>query len=95
MVTVKVPTKRHHHRGVPLKSAKDRMDIISAYQQVGSYRGAADLCHTTPKTVKRIVRKFEAGENAPARAQRAHNYAVAVRRVRHRPESLHHVGVDR
>ena len=74
MVTVKVPTKRHHHRGVPLKSAKDRMDIISAYQQVGSYRGAADLCHTTPKTVKRIVRKFEAGDNAPPRAQRAHNY---------------------
>ena len=37
MVTVKAPTNRHHHRGVPLKSAKDRMDIISAYQQLGSY----------------------------------------------------------
>ena len=49
MVTVKVPTTHHHHRGVPLKSAKDRMDIISAYQQVGSYRAAAEMCHTTPK----------------------------------------------
>ena len=41
-----------------MKSAKDRMDIISAYQQVGSYRGAAEMCGTTPKTVKRVVRKF-------------------------------------
>ena len=65
MVTVKVPTTHRHHRGVPLKSAKDRMDIISAYQQVGSYRAAADMCGTTPKTVKRVVGKFEAGEAAP------------------------------
>ena len=54
MVTVKVPTTHRHHRGVPLKSAKERMDVISAYQQVGSYRGAAELCGTTPKTVKRV-----------------------------------------
>jgi transposase len=61
-----------------LKSAKDRMDIISAYQQVGSYRAAADLCGTTPKTVKRVVERFEAGEGASPRAERAHNYdAVA------------------
>ncbi|OMC13627.1 transposase [Mycolicibacter nonchromogenicus] len=50
------------------------MDIISAYQQVGSYRAAAEICHTTPKTVKRIVDKFEAGDSAPPRARRAHNY---------------------
>ena len=78
MVTVKVPTTHRHHRGVPLKSAKDRMDIISAYQQVGSYRAAADLCGTTPKTVKRVVERFESGEGASPRAERAHNYdAVA------------------
>jgi hypothetical protein len=33
-----------------LKSAKDRMDIISAYQQLGSYRAAAELCGTTHRT---------------------------------------------
>ena len=38
------------------------MDIISAYQQVGSYRGAAQLCGTTHRTVKRVVEKFEAGD---------------------------------
>ncbi len=54
------------------------MDIISAYQQVGSYRAAAQLCGTTHKTVKRVVEKFEAGESASSRAERAHNYdAVA------------------
>jgi transposase len=54
------------------------MDIISAYQQVGSYRAAAELCGTTHKTVKRIVEKFEAGDAAPPRAERARNFdAVA------------------
>ena len=78
MVTVKVPTTHRHHRGVPLKSAKDRMDIISAYQQVGSYRAAAELCGTTHRTVKKVVDKFEAGDAPPPRVERAHNYdAVA------------------
>ncbi|WP_176216667.1 helix-turn-helix domain-containing protein, partial [Mycobacterium avium] len=37
-----------------MKSARERMNIISAYHQVGSYRGAAELCGTTHKTVKRV-----------------------------------------
>jgi transposase len=86
MVTVKVPTTRRRHRGVPLKSAKDRMDIISAYQQLGSYRAAAELCSTTPKTVKRVVDKFEAGDNQPARVERAHNYDVVTELVAERVE---------
>ena len=32
------------------------MDIIAAYREVGSYRGAAAICGTTPKTVKRVDR---------------------------------------
>jgi transposase len=50
------------------------MDIISAYQQVGSYRAAAQLCGTTPKTVKRVVERFEAGDAPPPRVERTHNY---------------------
>jgi len=80
-VTVKAPTIHHHHRGVPLKSAKDRMDIIAAYQELGSYRAAADLCRTTHKTVKRVMDKFEAeqaGDPPAVRAEREPNYdAVA------------------
>jgi len=57
-----------------LKSAKDRMDIIAAYQQLGSYRAAADLCGTTHKTVKRVMDKFEAGGSPAVRVEREHNY---------------------
>ena len=31
------------------------MDIVAAYEQVGTFRGAAALCGTTHKTVKRVV----------------------------------------
>jgi hypothetical protein len=47
VVTVKVPTTHRDHRGVLLKSARDRIDITSAYQQVGSYRGAPN-CAAPP-----------------------------------------------
>ncbi len=35
------------------------MDIIAAYREVGSYRGAAEMCATTPKTVKRVIDRHE------------------------------------
>jgi hypothetical protein len=54
------------------------MDIISAYREVGSYRGAAVVSGTTHKTVKRVIARHEAGGGAPERASRGHNYdAVA------------------
>ena len=65
-----------------MKSAKDRMDIIAAYQELGSYRAAADKCGTTHKTVKRVMDRFaaeQAGDPPAARAERDHNYdAVAA-----------------
>lgn len=64
-----------------MKSAKDRMDIIAAYQELGSYRAVADVCDTTHKTVKRAMDRFaaeQAGEPPAVRAAREHNYdAVA------------------
>ncbi len=39
----------------PLKSARERLDIVTAFEQVGTYRGAAALCGTTHKTVKRVM----------------------------------------
>ncbi len=54
------------------------MDIISAYREVGTYRGAAVACGTTHKTVKRVIARHEAGGALPERARRGHNYdAVA------------------
>jgi transposase len=46
------------------------MDIQSAYREVGTYRGAAAICATTPKTVKRVVTAAEL--ETPLEA--AHNY---------------------
>lgn len=46
------------------------MDIVAAYEQVGTYRGAAALCGTTHKTVRRVIEANQAGE-APERPRRA------------------------
>ena len=45
------------------------MDIISAYREVGTYRGAAVACGTTHKTVKRVIARHEAGGGVPERAR--------------------------
>src|SRR5450759_4854604 len=50
------------------------MEIISAGREVGSYRGVAVISGTTPKTVKRVIARHEAGGGAPERVPRGHNY---------------------
>jgi transposase len=57
------------------------MDIISAYREVGSYRGAAAICETTPKTVRRVIERHEAGEGGPERKPRERNYDPVVELV--------------
>jgi hypothetical protein len=47
------------------------MDIISAYREVGTYRGAAALSGHTPKTVKRVIARHQAGGGAPERSPRS------------------------
>lgn len=49
------------------------MQIVSAYNELGSYRAAAKLCGTTPKTVRRVVERQRAGGLAPPRTQRPRN----------------------
>lgn len=61
------------------------MDMIAAYREVGSYRGAAEMCGTDHKTVKRAVLRHLHGVPASTScADRGHNYdgvadAVAAR----------------
>ena len=61
------------------------MDIIAAYREAGTYRGAAEIAGTTHKTVRRVIARHEAGGGAPERAPRGHNYdgvaALVVERV--------------
>lgn len=54
-----------------MKSVRERMDINAAYREVGTYRGAADICGTTHKTVKRVV---EAAERTEQADRVVHNY---------------------
>ena len=37
------------------------MDIVNTYLELGSYRGAAELCGVHHKTVKRVVQRWRAG----------------------------------
>ena len=64
-----------------MKNERERMDIISAYREVGSYRGAAAMCGTTHKTVRRVIEAHQAssrGEPPAPRAERGRNFdAVA------------------
>src|SRR5579859_3714446 len=59
--------------GAQVKSLRDEMEIVNAYELVGSYRGAAALCGTTAKTVKRVLERRAAGQvgrrPAPARVR--------------------------
>ena len=55
-----------------MKSEREHMDIISAYRELGSYRGAAELCGD------------EAGGERPERAERSHNYDAVVKLVAER-----------
>src|SRR5271170_5333581 len=54
------------------------MDIISAYREAGTFRGAAAISGTTPKTVRRVIARHEAGGGAPARLPRGRNYDVVA-----------------
>lgn len=40
-----------------LKTARQELDIINAYEKTGSLRAAAALCGTTHKTVKRVLER--------------------------------------
>jgi len=44
-----------------LKNTREQLDIINAYQELGSYRAAARLCKTTHRTVKQIVERRRTG----------------------------------
>ena len=57
-----------------MKSVRERMDINAAYREVGTYRGAAEICGTTAKTVKRAV--LADAESVADTGSVSHNDAV-------------------
>ncbi len=62
------------------------MDIISAYREVGTYRGAAAIGGTTPKTVRRVIARHESADTPLVRVPRGHNYDPVVELVAERVE---------
>src|SRR5882762_2334956 len=61
-----------------MKTAGEVMDVIAAYREVGTYRGAAVMCGTTHKTVKRIIERAESGGKPPVRKPRERNFEVVA-----------------
>ena len=57
-----------------MKDARERMDIIAAYREVGTYRGAAVISATTPKTVRRVIVAMRPAAGCRAPGPREHNY---------------------
>src|SRR5438067_13931077 len=49
-------------RDAPMKCLRDEMEIVNAYELIGSYCGAAALSGTTAKTVKRLLERRAAGQ---------------------------------
>ena len=46
-----------------MKTAREKLDIITTYEETGSYRATAELCGTTHKTVRRVIEKARAGHD--------------------------------
>jgi transposase len=63
------------------------MDINAAYREVGSYRGAAEICGTTPKTVKRVVLAADAASGGDVSV--VHNYDDVRELVKARVAKTH------
>lgn len=64
------------------------MDIINAYQELGSLRAAAKLCGTTHRTVKQVIERQQTGElgyRTPPRP--AHNTDPVMDLIRQRVKS--------
>jgi len=44
-----------------LKTTRDYVQMIDAYNDTGSYRAVAQLCGTAHKTVRRVIERRQAG----------------------------------
>lgn len=65
------------------------MSIIATYENVGTFRATAAICGTTPKTVKRVIQRAEAGDVPPRRRVRTRNYAGVADLVADRVRRSH------
>jgi hypothetical protein len=57
------------------------MDIIAAYEEVGSYRAGAAICGTTHKTVKRAIERAAGKAISAKAAERKNNTDIVTQLV--------------
>lgn len=67
-----------------MKGARERLEIINAYEELGSYRAAARVCGTTHKTVRRVVERQQTGP--PDRGRRPRSTDPFMGLIRERVE---------
>ena len=74
-----------------MKSARERMDMVAAYLDVGTYRGAAGICGTNHHTVKQeVLRRLAGADAVPAkRAERERNTDIVGELVARRVKRTH------
>src|SRR3981081_3195092 len=66
-----------------MKSLRAGMEMVNASELVGTYRGAAALCGTTAKTVKRVLgRRTDGQVGRRPRTPRMRNTAAVVPLIR-------------
>ena len=61
-----------------MKGARERLQIINAYRELGSYRAAAEVCGTTHKTVRRVVERQQTGPPERVRRPRSTDPFVSL-----------------
>ena len=61
-----------------MRSVRDYMDSMPPTRGVSSCRAAAEICGTTPKTVKRSVEAARATEAGPVPCEVRRNYDEAI-----------------
>jgi len=75
-----------------LKNERQRLAVLAAFAETGTYRGAAVVCGTTHKTVRRIVEAQQSaarGEVVPEAAGRARNYDDVAELMKHKISRAH------
>jgi hypothetical protein len=65
------------------------MDMINAYREVGTYRGAAGVCGCDPKTVKRALARVQGADTQLGRQEPVRNYDVVRDLVVARVDKTH------
>jgi hypothetical protein len=68
-----------------LKSARERIDIIAAYREAGTFRRATHIAETH-KTVRQVIERHEAADGVLLRVSHGHNWDGVVGLVAERVE---------